>query len=272
VKAVPATSAAELAVDGVAIVVVSVGICVAAQNLVAMTVLVPVVWVVRTLAWLRVRPASAHRLAAEILFSSMCTVFGGFNDWNSVDGHHIYDYSVPTDLAGVSSLPVWMLLYWGLILRFLATLVLAAGLGSDPLPRNEVHLGLYTSTRAWVKIGAQLALVVATRQAIYRTYLDPVLSWLPFLVAALVHFALFGWDHRDRRLVALALTIGPLIEILYIQVGGLHHYHLGWLGGVPVWIILWWAVAVLIWRDLAPRLLALVSTIIAAVRSPALAP
>ena len=237
-----------------------------------MTVLVPVVWVGRTWAWARVRPAGAHSLVAELAFAAIGTVVGGFNDWSSVDVYHIYDYGVPTDLPGVSSLPVWMLLYWGLILRFLATLALFEGSGADPVPRNIVRLGRYASTRSCVKIGVQLVLVVATRQAIYRTYLDPVLSWLPFVAATAIHFALFGWDHRDRWLVVLALAVGPLVEIAYIQVGGLHRYHLGWLGGVPLWIALWWAVAVLIWRDLAPRLLGLIATIVASEREPIPAP
>ncbi|MBS1150475.1 MAG: hypothetical protein H6Q89_2173 [Myxococcaceae bacterium] len=250
-----ATTKAELAIDGAAIVAVSVGICTFSHQIPAMTALVVAAWFARTVAWSRLRPR--HGLGTELAFSAIATGVGAFNDWNSVDGHRIYDYAVPTDLAGVSSLPLWMLLYWGLILRFLATLALCECFGSDPSPRPLVRVGPFNSSQPWVKIAAQLALVVATRQAIYRAYLDPVLSWLPFLAAGAVHFAIFGWDHRERRLVALALVIGPLVEILYIQVGGLHRYHLGWLGGVPLWIVLWWAVSLLIWRDLAPRLLAL---------------
>ncbi len=249
------TTRSELGIDGIAIVAVSAGICVASQQLLAMTVLVVAVWIVRTVAWVRFRPRHAHGLGAELAFAIVLTCIGGFNDWNSVDRHRIYDYTVPTDLAGLSTLPIWMLLYWGLILRFLATLALFDALGPSPAPRNDVRIGPWLSMRPWVKVVAQLALVVATRQTIYRTFLDPLWSWLPFLIAGLLHVALFRWDERDRRLVLLALLVGPLVEMLYIQVGGLHRYHLGWLGGVPLWIALWWGVALLIWRDLAPRLL-----------------
>ncbi len=259
VKAMRATTRTELTIDGAAIVAVSAGICVASHRLLPMTVLVVAAWIVRTVAWVRLRPRDAHGVGAELGFSAIATAFGAFNDWNSVDGHRIYDYAVPTDLAGISSLPLWMLLYWGLILRFLATLAMSDVFGADPSPRNLVRAGSASSTRAWVKVAAELLIVVATRQVIYRAFMHPVLSWLPFLVAGVAHFALFDWDARDRRLVALALVVGPLVEILYIQVGGLHRYHLGWLGGVPVWIALWWAVSLLIWRDLAPRLLAVLS-------------
>lgn len=30
--------------------------------------------------------------------------------------------------------------------------------------------------------------------------------------------------------------------------------HLGWFGGVSLWIVLWWLLAVLVWKDLAYRL------------------
>jgi len=254
---VRATTRAELAVDGAAIVAVSVGICTASQRIAVMTILVLCVWFARLVAWSRLHPRGASEIAAELAFCVLATAIGAFNDWNSVDGHGIYDYAVPTDMPGVSSLPQWMLLYWGLILRFLATLALSEVFGADPSPRNLVRIGRLRSTRPWVKVAVQLLLVVVTRQAIYRAFMHPVLSWLPFLAAGAAHFALFGWDRRDRRLVALALVIGPMVEILYIQVGGLHRYHLGWFAGVPLWIVLWWAVSLLIWRDLAPRLLGL---------------
>jgi hypothetical protein len=59
---------------------------------------------------------------------------------------------------------------------------------------------------------------------------------------------------HDLKLLLIFLIGGPLIEILYIQLGGLHQYDLGWLGGVPLWIALWWLLAVLVWKDLAYRL------------------
>lgn len=53
----------------------------------------------------------------------------------------------------------------------------------------------------------------------------------------------------------LVLALGAIVEVAYIQGGGLHRYHLGWIGGVPLWIALWWPLAVLVWGDLARRLL-----------------
>ncbi|MCC6524310.1 MAG: hypothetical protein IT373_16750, partial [Polyangiaceae bacterium] len=36
----------------------------------------------------------------------------------------------------------------------------------------------------------------------------------------------------------------------------LHRYALGWLGGVPVWILLWWVLGMLLVADFGARLFA----------------
>ena len=72
-----------------------------------------------------------------------------------------------------------------------------------------------------------------------------------------VWLLLFRLTRHDAKLLALFAVGGPGIEILYIQVGGLHRYDLGWLGGVPLWIALWWLLAVLVGKDLSARLLRL---------------
>ncbi len=250
-----ATTAPELLVDLAAIVAVSLAICVASQQLLLMTIVVPAVWVLRTIAWAAVRPRARHALGVELAFCLLAAAFGGFNDWMSTNYYGIYDYTVPTDLPGISTLPVWLLLYWGIILRFVATLASYVGLGADPTPRDLVRLGRRRVHSPALKIALQLAIVLATRQAIFRLHLDPIWSWAPFLVAGGLHALLFPWDRRDLRIALLALTIGTAVEVLYIQVGGLHRYHLGWIGGVPIWIALWWALAMVIWRDLGLRIL-----------------
>jgi hypothetical protein len=249
------TTTREFMVDLAAIAAVSLAICVASHELLLMTVVVPAVWVLRTLAWAAVRPRARHALGVELAFCLLAAAFGGFNDWLSTNYYGIYDYTVPTDLPGISTLPVWLLLYWGIILRFVATLASYQRLGDDPTPRDLVRVGHRHVHSAALKIALQLAIVLATRQAIFRTHLDPIWSWAPFLVAGGLHALLFPWDRRDLRIAALALTIGTAVEVLYIQVGGLHRYDLGWIGGVPIWIALWWALAMVIWRDLGLRIL-----------------
>ncbi|RLB52449.1 MAG: hypothetical protein DRI90_22095 [Deltaproteobacteria bacterium] len=101
--------------------------------------------------------------------------------------------------------------------------------------------------------------MVGTRQTIYRLSADPWWSWLPFTVAIVAWLLLFRPSGHDAKLLALFAVGGPGIEILYIQVGALHQYALGWLGGVPLWIALWWLLAVLVGQDLSARLLRLVS-------------
>lgn len=249
------TSNRELAIDGAAIAVVTGAICLAAHDLGAMSLLVPAVWLTRLIAWRFVAPRTRRAVVAELIFCATATVLGAFNDWSSVDRHHVYRYLVPSDLGSFSSLPTWMLLYWGLILRFVATLALWRGWGEDVAPSDLVRVGRRRITSAPLKVGLQLALMVATRQTIYRAALDPLWSWLPFAFALALHPLLLPWSARERRMAGLALVAGPLIEILYIRVAGLHEYALGWLLGVPLWIALWWVVAVLIWRDLAARAL-----------------
>jgi len=241
--------------DGLVIVAVSLGICLAADRLALMSALVPGAVGVRFALWARL-PASArgHRLGAEVAFFAVCTALGGFNDWNSVVHHRIYDYTVPVAFPALSTIPVWMLVFWGVILRFIAGLAQATAKHVS-FQAVEHRSPRWAGGSVAAVVAVQLGLVLATRQCIYRWFDDPILSWLPFAAALAFYLVAFGADAGDRRLLIATLLGGPLIEVLYIQVGGLHRYHLGWLGGVPVWIALWWVVSVLIWKDLSGRAL-----------------
>jgi hypothetical protein len=196
-------------------------------------------------------------LRAEVAFLALCTALGAFNDWSSVVRHGIYDYTVPVFYPELTSIPIWMLLFWGLVLRLFVSLGNWARLGAGARPRDAVGIGPWSTQRARLRVALLLVLALATRQAIYRLYLDPWWSWIPFAAALGLYPLLFGLTKHEARLAALTLAIGPLVEVLYIQVAGLHRYALGWLGGVPLWITLWWVLAVLLWRDLGARLQAL---------------
>jgi hypothetical protein len=137
-----------------------------------------------------------------------------------------------------------------MVLRSLASLASWVGLGPSG-PRDQ--LGPWKSGTA--KVVFLLILVLCTRQLIYRTYLHEVASWLPFALALLVAAACCGVDAHERRLMLLMATGGPLIEVLYIHVGGLHSYHLGWLMGVPLWIALWWVLGIWVWKEVSGRVL-----------------
>jgi hypothetical protein len=247
--ALPAPRPPTLALDAAGILVLSAAICVAARRLDLMTALVAAVLAARF-------AALAHRglraLATEAVFLAGCALLGGSNDWNTVVRHGVYEYTVPSDLAW-SSIPLWMLLYWGLVLRFLAALAASPWLGGREADDRVFLLGrVYTS--APLRLGLALGLVLATRQTIYRLFDHPILSWLPFALALAAYALLFRPGPGRRRLIALLLVGGPAVEALYIQLGGLHRYRLGWLGGVPLWIALWWTLAGLVWGDVAPRL------------------
>ena len=240
------------AIDAAAIGVISVAIAVSADRLAFMTALVPSVIAARFALWLALPRAERGSVRAELIFFAGCTALGAFNDWSSVVRHGIYDYGVPVYFPDATTIPVWMLLYWGLVLRFLATLFRWQRFDPSPAPRTGAWL-LRTIERPLLRVAALLVLVVVTRQLIYRLYDHPVMSWLPFAVALVVYAVVFRPDRREQSFAALFAIGGPLVEIAYIQLGGLHHYHLGWLGGVPVWIALWWVLSALIWRDLSLR-------------------
>lgn len=238
---------AALAVDVAAIAAVSVAICLAAERTSFMTGVVAAAIAARFAAR-QLLPAAerATGAAGELLFFAACTLLGGLNDWNTVVRHGVYDY-----LGRSRAIPAWMLLYWGLILRGIATLCSWRGLDPDAAPRDRV-LGRRSPGG---KVALELLLVAATRQAIYRFHDHPILSWAPFAAALVAYAALFGLDRGDRRLLLVFAVVGPGVEIAYIQLGGLHAYRLGWLAGVPLWIALWWLLAALIWRDLSARAL-----------------
>ncbi len=250
-----ASSDRALALDVATTVAVAVAACALAAEPRVMLGVVLGAFVARTLAWRAVVPEARApgALGRELAFLALSTLLGAANDWNTVDRHGVYGYGVPTDLPGLSTIPAWMLLYWGLILRSVATLASWRGLG-EPTARDEVHLpGLVLHGARW-RVAVELALVLATRQAIYRLWDHPLLSWLPFAAALALYALLLRPGRRERALALTFAIVGPVAEALLIGVGGLHHYALGWLFGVPLWIALWWVLAVLIWADLAPRL------------------
>jgi len=235
--------------------ITSVAICLASDRLDLMTALVPSLLALRLILWTRLPRAErglTHR--AELVLLLVCTLLGALNDWNSVVRHEIYEYRVPTYFPEHSTIPLWMLLYWGMILRFVTSMSLWRRLRPPVAPTNEVFLGPVVLRSPWRKIAVELLIVVFTRQAIYQTHEDPVLSWLPFAIGLVLFWMLLRPGRHDRRLALAFVLGGPLVELAYIHLGGLHHYHLGWIAGVPLWIVLWWALAVLIWKDLSTRL------------------
>lgn len=252
----------ELLLDTATLVLGSLFICLYATRPWTMSALVPSLILVRLVLWSVLLRATARELAREVLFGALCTLIGAFNDYNSVVRNGIYDYSAPSLAPGLSTIPLWMLLFWGVILRFLATLTASPWLGGTREPYDLVHLGRRPVSSAALKVALLLALVVITRQCIYRLYLDPWWSWIPFAIALAIYGILFRPRRHDLAIASLAVAVGPLIEVLYIHWAQLHHYHLGWFCGVPLWIVLWWVVAILLWNDLGLRLRRLIERLV----------
>lgn len=241
----------EVALDAATVAIVSALILLAADRLVAMSLVVPAVVVGRMVLWRRL--LGPRGFGREIALFSVCAAVGAFNDWNTVVLHGVYRYEVAAWLPGDGALPAWMLLFWGSILRFMASLAAWPRLG-PVTTTDRVGLPGRRIEHRGARLLVLLALVVGTRQAVFRWYDEPLLSWLPFAIAAAAWLLLLGVDRHDRRLALLAVTVGTAVEAAYITVGGLHRYEQPLVGGVPLWIILWWPIGVLVWKDLSLRI------------------
>lgn len=251
------------ALDALIIAIISVLICFFSQDLILMTVLVPILMVSRCIVWVLMKADNTRKsITGEFILLTICIALGAFNDWNSVDNHRIYDYTVPHFFPTLSTIPFWMLLYWGMILRALVSLFRWHPLGTESKANNKTKLFNFCSESPLLKISLQLAIIVITRQFIYRYFEDPILSWIPFAVAIIFYCLVFDLKKSDYYLAIGFLIFGPIIEILYIQVGHLHQYHLGVLGGIPIWLALWWVLSMLIWKDLSIRLWKQIETLL----------
>ncbi len=244
--------------DASLVAIISVLICLASNKLLLMTIAIPSLLLLRNLIAIHISKKENRKAFPEIIFYVICTLLGAFNDWNSVVNKGIYAYHVPHEFA-FSTIPFWMLLYWGLILRFMAGLAWRI---SDGRVSNKTGLGKWHLESGLIKALFGTALLLITRQFIYRFYLDPLWSWLPFLFALFLFLLTTYPSKKDLLLALVFLTGGPAIEMLYINAGGLHAYHLGWMGGVPLWIILWWMLAVLIWKDVSARIYRMLSSVL----------
>ncbi len=240
-------STAQLAVDGLAVAAVSLSIALVSHRPEVMWAVLGVVLVARFVAWVRLYPG--HSVVAELAFFGLCTLVGGFNDWNTVVLHGVYAYGVPAELPALSTIPLWMLLFWGLILRFIFALTRWRALAPPDAPSDRV-LG---RSSAALKLSCIGAVVLVTRLSIFSSFDSSLWSWLPFAIGLVVYALVTRVEAHDLRLAAIALVAGPLVEVFYIQVGTLHSYALGWFGGVPLWIVLWWVLSVWIWKDLGLR-------------------
>ena len=221
----------DLAVNGL----ICVLIILFSQQLFVMTLSVASIIILRKFAFYKLVPGC--NMKHEILFFTICTVIGSFNDWNSVEVRKIYNYTVPTLYPQLSTIPFWMFLFWGVILKTVSEL-------SVFLKKSEIN----SSGRSVLLL---LGLVVCTRLCIYSFYMRDTLSWLSFLIALITYFAVFGFNKTKILMAILISIIGTSVESILINFGKLHYYHLGVLAGVPIWIALWWSLIALIWIDVS---------------------
>lgn len=244
----------EVVADFIAVIVISALILLSVDNEMIMSVVVASVVVWRNLIYPLIKKDS---LSSSLVFYIICVLLGGFNDWRSVDVKKIYEYHAPTSFPDFSSIPLWMYLYWGIILCLMSRLG-RWNWGRSYVNSDELlpwfKKGL---TSPVMKILGQLLLIFITRQTIYTNYLDPFYSWFPFVVAIVAYVIVFRVNVQDILFFFTAIILGTIVESAYITLANLHFYHLGIIYGVPVWITLWWGLSVLIWRDLSYRILSI---------------
>jgi hypothetical protein len=220
-----------------------------------MGVAVAAAFVVRLVVWSRLHAGERDLdLSRELVFFGACSVIGAFNDWNTVVMRGVYRYTVPAELPSLSTIPLWMLAFWGIILRLMSGLSRWRRLGLPPLS-DAVFFGPWRRRSVTLRVLTIALLVLSTRISIFRHYEHPWLSWLPFALALVVAAIVLRPGARRLALALAASMLGTLVESLYVRVAGLHYYELGWIGGVPLWIALWWALATLLWGELTTRVI-----------------
>lgn len=241
----PVASRRLLLLDTAVAAIISGLILAAAHLLTLMSIAVPAILLMRLGLAVQICRKEGRSLAGEVLFYLICTLLGAFNDWNSVVHHAIYEYQVPYCFT-FSTIPVWMLLYWGLVLRLMAG---AGWMVAGSSPPDKLGIGRHFIRSVGVRLIFLIILGLLTRRFIYIHYLHPVMSWMPFLVAFLLALVTTYPGRRDFYFLGICLVAGPLVEIAYINLGQLHVYYLGVVAGLPVWLILWWLLSAMIWRE-----------------------
>lgn len=180
------------------------------------------------------RPGDGRALALGI-------VAGGGNDLMSmIKG--VYAYTPPHILPW--PIPVWMILFWGQVFLLFARVFDSPAFAiARPLPP------LRQDRRLWL----DLALILILKMTLYRVAADPL---IPNAVAAgllIVRCVAAFPDAGERRLLALTLLAGPAYEVLLIRLG-LYHYTHGYVLGMPPWLLAFWALSILLARNVMARL------------------
>ncbi len=137
----------------------SLAIALFAHHLALMTVLVPILIALRLGLWRWAKGPRRAPFAAELLLFALCTAFGAFNDWNTVVRHGVYEYTVPVRFPELSTIPLWMLLFWGLVLRLMLTVASFGRLGATAARRNSVRMGVRLAPHAAIRLGLMLLLL-----------------------------------------------------------------------------------------------------------------
>jgi hypothetical protein len=253
------------AIDAAVIAAVSLAICTMSQHLWFMTLFVILAIAVRFWALYKVAAKENISMVGEGIFFTICAVVGAAYDWNAVAVRSLYFYLVPNFFPTLP-IPVWMMLYWGMILRGLARFARWRALSPPPSPAKSIGISDMRIDAGWLKVIAELAIMFLAGRAIGKLYMDPILSWLPFAAGLGIYLILFPPEKHDLKLLMVGLFVCPAIEIAYVRTGDLYKFYLDDIYGAPVWLFFWWMLAILTWKDLAFRMERLIGRVFGGAR------
>ena len=171
---------------------------------------------------------------ADWIFLLIGVVAGGGNDLMSML-KGVYYYTPPSLLKQFGApIPIWMLLYWGHIFVSFRQLYQLPVFQSPPFPNGPWKLDK--------RLIADLIVVVVFRIIIYNYVRQEPIPTIAFAAVLLLRLIAVPPKKHEWLLIVTVMIIGPAFEAVLIGFG-LYVYFDPVLGGMPAWLLIYWAFA-----------------------------
>ena len=193
-----------------------------------------------TLINLTIRFLLAYKPKDEWFFLLGLAAGGGNDLFSMIRG--VYAYTPPHLLPW--PIPLWIFPFWGQVF-----LLFRRALDYGPFRGPGVGKVLQWDSR----LAADLVIL-----AIFKFFVYGYAShlYLPSLVGVLLlgaRFAVLRPTPTEWRVLAITMTVGPAYEIILVKLG-LYNYQHGYFFGLPVWLLVFWALSLLISKNLYDRM------------------
>jgi len=176
----------------------------------------------------------------DLIFFFLGFVLGGGNDLISMY-KKVYAYLPAPDIS-LLPIPMWVLLFWGLIFVFFRKLMRFGPFLGEP-PKRLIDQPLLLDG----------LILVIYRMIIYRT---ADRFWLPdalFAAILVLRLLVSVPSKNERRLMLTMLVLGPAYEIWLIHCG-LYVYQTGFFYGMPLWLIVYWVFVIRLLKAIFDRI------------------